>query len=404
MKICAIICEYNPMHNGHIHQIRELKEKYGIDKIIGIMSGNFSERGTPCIMDKYTRAEIAISSGLDMVVQIPTVYSLSSANIFARAGVKIASMLGVDYLSFGCEDEPKNILELSKIVSNEHNSKLHREIVRNTKEGLPYPKALCEALINTLDKNSKFSKDYLRRAMAKPNNILALEYLNALRETNIEPIIVTRDSDYHSQTLDNLSSSAIRKYVKNNEDLSRLKVVMPKYGYKYLCEFISKYGKVDGDRFNDLMLDCVKLKDRDSMLNISTATGDLVSYILAKTAPLNNAKDLADTLDTKVFTKARISRFLTNNMLNIPQIPNIMTESIEVPYIKVLAMRKDKPLISRLSHAPLVMRKSDADRYAKFVNFTTIEDRANSIYYRLLDKHKVTRNTNPDLYIPTIFD
>ena len=104
MKICAIICEYNPLHYGHLQHIEESKRLSGADAVMCIMAGNFCQRGEPAIANKYIRSKIALEAGADIVVQMPTAYACSSAEIFALAGVKIAnSFENVTHLSFGCE-------------------------------------------------------------------------------------------------------------------------------------------------------------------------------------------------------------------------------------------------------------------------------------------------------------
>src|SRR5574344_1621834 len=121
MKICAIICEYNPLHYGHLYHIQKAKELSGCDAVMCIQAGNFTQRGEPAITNKYVRARMALEAGADIVVQIPTAYCCSSAEIFALAGVKIANSFDdVTNLAFGCETENYDLLkEIAKYFANE---------------------------------------------------------------------------------------------------------------------------------------------------------------------------------------------------------------------------------------------------------------------------------------------
>ena len=121
MKICAVICEYNPFHFGHLYHIQKAKELSGCDAVLCILSGNFTQRAEPSIADKYVRASMALSGGADIVVQMPTAYACSSAEIYAMAGIKIAnSFKNVTHLAFGCESKNFELLkELARYLSEE---------------------------------------------------------------------------------------------------------------------------------------------------------------------------------------------------------------------------------------------------------------------------------------------
>ena len=180
MKIVAIISEYNPFHNGHLYHTEKIREEFGFDTaIIAIMSGNYVQRGEGAIIEKWDRAKLAVDSGINLVLELPFPYSMSSAEYFAKAGVSIANSLGIiDILSFGSENS--SIDDLSVVAENIISPEFEQEIKRlsNTEELTSFGFAKIRELAygNLFEKNVDISS---------PNNILAIEYIKALKHLNI---------------------------------------------------------------------------------------------------------------------------------------------------------------------------------------------------------------------------
>lgn len=405
MKICAIICEYNPFHNGHQYQIDTLKNKYGIDKIIGIMSGNFVQRGDPSIMDKYTRAKIAIECGCDMVVGIPTPYTLSSAEIFAIAGVKIASSIqGVTHISFGCETENISILyKLADYLSvpNESFEKTYTEYI---KSGKSHPQSTSMALVDMVkcgDIDFALEKEIMD-IVSKPNNILALEYLKAIKHTNLTPIILQRTSNYHTHTLtSNTSAKAIREYYYTHTFLYPIKKAMPQVSYDAIIDYKTNYGRVKYDTYHTLLLASVKMSNIARLQNTFDVEDGLEHRLLTTAQNTGDYDTFFGALSTKRYTNARLKRILICHLLGITKEHTIYIKEHDIPYIKVLAMKNDKLLLKAISSTKnLVIRTSDADKFAKqFEDFVSIEDRANQLYGILLpSSEKFLSRINKDIY------
>ena len=217
MKTAAIICEYNPFHNGHEYHIMQTRNITGADCVIAIMSGNYVQRGTPAVMDKKIRTKSALLGGADLVIELPLFAACSSAPDFAIGAVSLLHKLGViDYLSFGSECQDIN--KLKQIASFLIQYK--EEIEHGTKElmslGHSYPKAKELYLREHLDDAS------LIEVLKQPNNILGIEYLKALLQLDspIIPVCVTRVSnDHHSKELTPSISSAtsIREILEQNQ-------------------------------------------------------------------------------------------------------------------------------------------------------------------------------------------
>ncbi len=405
MKICAIICEYNPFHNGHQYQIDTLKQKYGIDKVIGIMSGNFVQRGFPSIMDKYTRAKIAVECGCDLVVGIPTPYTLASAEIFAMAGVKIASAIqGVTHISFGCETQNISVLyKLADYLSrpNETFNTTYKNYIQN---GDSHPISLTKTLVDMIkigEINFATEKEIID-IVSMPNNILALEYLKQIKHTSLTPIILQRTSNYHSgKVTNNTSAKAIRQFYLSHNTLLPIKKSMPQKSFVELKNYAKECGKVDYDTFCKLLLSNIKLSSVNNIKNIFDVEQGLENRIITCAQNTNNFEKFFSALATKRYTNSRLQRILLCHLL---QISKDMTLSIKNDdfYIKVLAIKNTDILKDISGTKNLVVRAKDADKINS--NFVDIEDRANQLYSMLLkNADKFLSRINKDIYsIPFI--
>ena len=237
-KVLGIIAEYNPFHNGHLFHLNESKKLTGSSYTVSIMSGNFTQRGNTSIIDKWSKAKSAIECGVDLVVELPVLYSTSSAENFAEGAIKILDSLKVvDYLSFGAETADINLLNNIATVLNEEPKEYKSLLSEELKKGLSYPKARENALMIYLNDIKKYSN-----VLSSPNNILGIEYIKALKKYNsiIQPIAMPRhesghnDLNYHGNIA---SSTAIRNITKNN-GFDILRKLMPEPSYTNLIKNI----------------------------------------------------------------------------------------------------------------------------------------------------------------------
>ena len=217
MKTAAIICEYNPFHNGHRYHIDQTRKEHGATHVVCVMSGNFTQRGDVALCDKYERARVALNSGADLVIELPVAFSLASAEYFARGAVHIIKSLGcVDMLSFGSEIGDSGILK--EAAGAVHFAMDSEVFLHHMKQGLSYPAALKATV-------EEYYTDDVVDILTGPNNILAVEYIRALDMAGgtIEPVTVRRyGADHDSDELDHtISASKLRKMIKNNEDVSQ---------------------------------------------------------------------------------------------------------------------------------------------------------------------------------------
>lgn len=320
MRINAVICEYNPFHNGHKYQLKKVKEKSN-NPIAAIMSGNFTQRGDIAIADKFQRAEAAVKNGVDIVIELPAVYACSSAKNFAKAGVKTAEALGiVENLFFSVEEE--NADKLFKISEAFDNKDFNETIKRNMNDGMYYPKAVEEALADISPELSKTIK--------KPNNILAVEYLNALKNTDIKPLIIKRkftDHDSDKTEKDFAGASNIRRMILENEDFIR-------YIPDKNLDFSSP---ADIKKLEKIIIYKLRSMSVEEIKNLPDVSEGLENRIYNSARVYNSLEEIISEIKTKRYTHARIRRILIYALLNITKAD---TET-DAPYIRILAFNEN---------------------------------------------------------------
>lgn len=335
MKTVGIIVEYNPFHNGHKYHIEKTKELTGAQGVVALMSGNFVQRGEPALCDKYTRAKSALLGGADLVVELPCLYSCQSAEYFAKGAVEILEAMKCDFISFGMEED--NLQKLQKIAKKMQNPDYNfkQKIDTFLKSGDSYPKAIAKATGSD--------------AINTPNNILAIEYLKAIK--TMTPIGIKRQGSEHDGKG---SASDIRAKLLSEENIESL---VPKTTYDIL-----KTAKlVDKDALNAIVLYKLRSMSAEEISLLPDVTEGLENRIKEACNKALTLEELLELVKTKRYTMARLRRICTNALLGIKK-----TDLGQNPqYIKVLGMnntgmkiidklKKDCPL-------PLIVKTADAD-------------------------------------------
>ena len=415
MKICAIICEYNPLHYGHLYHIQKAKELSGCDAVMCIQAGNFTQRGEPAITNKYVRARMALEAGADIVVQIPTAYCCSSAEIFALAGVKIANSFDdVTHLAFGCETENFELLkEIAKYFANEpkeYKEKLKKFLDLGDSLPVSRQKAIEELMKEDKVEFSEITETL--NILTKPNNILAIEYLKALIRTKskIEPIFTTRsNSDYNSADLNGKDSSAtaIRTKLLSKQKIRAIKKLVPSFTYKLLKDDIDEFGLPDLNLYNDLCSYVVKTSLASDYKNVYDVSEGIENRFLESAKKFKDFNELLLDVKTKRYTYTRLKRIVLRLLLKIDK--NIVSEIYKMdklPFIKVLAFNAEKKdcLSSVSANTNLIIRNSNIvhNPSEEYVTLANIEDRANAVFNLLLKKSKTIPNFAPDLYTQSV--
>lgn len=319
MKTAAIITEYNPFHNGHLYQLNEIRKRLGEDTaVIAIMSGNFTQRGELAIADKTVRARAAVDSGVNLVLELPFPYSLSSAEFFASAGVHIADAIGVvDYLVFGSElGDTEALIEIARnMLSSEFFIALRQNEAMPENANIGYPK-LCEITYNAIFENS------LMQDVFAPNNILALEYIKALirKNSTITPITIKREgAGYNDALKENValqSATAIRGLIKES-DASAF-AFMPKTAAPPYINAI-EMGKCPSDesRLDTALISHLRLSSPNDATEIHDASGGLYNRLCNASSQTTSISSLTSMTETKKYTSARIRRAMWNSFFGV---------------------------------------------------------------------------------------
>jgi len=347
MKVLGIVAEYNPFHNGHLYHLQESKKLINADCSVCVMSGNFTQRGDVALIDKWSRAEMALRNGVDLVIELPVVYSISSAENFAYGSMNILDKLGiVDCVSFGSETGELRILDsIADILCNEpkeYVSLLNHELAK----GISYPKAREKALLMYLNDIRKYAN-----VLSSPNNILGIEYLKALRKlkSNLHPITIQRKNvEYNSTHISKgfASATAIRKLLDKPSDLSK---VVPEETFSILEDKIKRGQIVKGlVTFEKEILYKLRCMSVEDIANLPDVSEGLEHAIKNAANSCNNIMDLISLVKSKRYTQTRIQRILLYALLDITK-QDMANSQKGVPYIRVLGMTENgKRLLSEI--------------------------------------------------------
>lgn len=371
MTITAVIAEYNPFHNGHAYQLAKARELTGADYLVVIMSGDFVQRGAPAVLDQHDRAELALLGGADLVLQLPCHFALGSAQHFARGAVSLLDALGcVDYLCFGSEHgDTAPFLELADVLL--HEPEEYRETLSSLlRSGLSFPMARAQALSAYFSGSASFSslsKEELYAFLKEPNNILGLEYVQALSLLNsrIRPVTIRREgSGYHDGELlsDTLpSATAMRNLLFSDpsKNLSALAACMPKTVFPAFQNAAASHGLLTADDFSLLLAARLLSETKESLCSYLDLSPDLANRILRLRHACSSFSEFALQLKTKDMTYTRISRALMHLLLNQKMM-------YPASYNRVLGFRKSAgPLLKEIgkhTSLPLLTKAADAPR------------------------------------------
>lgn len=349
--VLGIIAEYNPFHNGHLYHLLKSKEEAKADSVVAIIGGNFTQRGEASLFDKWTKAEMALANGVDLVIELPTLYSTSSAENFAEGAIKILNSLKVvDTISFGTETEDLN--KLNNIANVLYNEPKEFKILldKKLKKGISFPKAREEALISYLNDTS------YSNIISSPNNILAIEYLKSLKKykSKMQPICIKRKDAGHlslDYTGEITSATAIRQLVKNS-NLKKVKNFLTPSSYTILMEEI-KNGHFVGDisLYENIMIYNLRNMTLEEIANLPDVSEGLENLIKKAANSCNSINEFINIVSSKRYTETRIKRILLYSLLKITKKDMALSKKL-TPYIRVLGFNnKGKKLISEISKA-----------------------------------------------------
>jgi len=351
VKITGVIAEYNPFHSGHKYHLDETRRLTGCDYLVVAMSGAFTQRGDPALVDKWTRARMALLGGADLVVELPALFAVRTADHFARGGVSLLSRLGAAVLSFGCEPESLGALDAMGRALAEEPPALRVAIRHGLSEGKSHARARGEALAEHLGIDPE--------AVNAPNAVLALEYLSAIRalDVKVEALAVPRTGSYHSKALGKIASAtAIREAIRRGRAEEAFEA-MPETSAALIREG-------GGDRLSDpsaldnLLLYRLRAMSPDEIAALADMGEGLEMRFVKLLPDATSREALLQALKCKRYTLARLNRLCAYALLGVDR---QLTERVTLPpYARVLGFReRARPLMRKIADAgriPLVTR------------------------------------------------
>ena len=448
MKTAGIIAEYNPFHRGHEYQIQYTREKLGADYVIVAMSGDYVQRGTPALISKHLRAEMALRCGADLVLEMPVSVSTASAEAFAMGGVSLLDSLGVvDILCFGSESgEITALKELAEVLVEEPED--YRILLKSfLSQGLSFPAARSQALTEYFKNPRNFTGDdfdgvltpllnQVTRILNTPNNILGIEYCKALLRLNskIQPVTIRREGmGYHDTFADSgsltetpsvsgtnttgsslsgtpdsfspsfASASAIRNLLcqktsdpespcpSGNAGLPTtpadiLASQIPENAFFIFKNILDSGEFLTEDALDPILTYCLLQKNIAELASCQDVSGNLAQRIMNQKNLLHGFSQSAALLKTKELTQTRIQRALLHIILGIHHTPE------RIPYARVLGFRKESsPLLKEIkknSRIPVITKLADASRQLDLSSQALLEETtfASNLYESLLSQ------------------
>lgn len=384
-KVVGIIAEYNPFHNGHAYHIQKTKEQTGADFVVAVITGNFTQRGNTSVINKWEKTRIAIKGGADLVIELPTIYSISSAENFANGGVKILNKLGiVDSISFGMEaDDISSLNNIANVLINEpseYTSLLKTEL----QKGSSYPKAREIALMMYLNDIKRYSN-----ILNGSNNILAIEYLKALKKqrSNLKPVGIKREKVYYNSTKiidEYASATGIRSLLLRNQ-IEEIRKVVPSMTFSTLLNNLREGTYVlDLTAYSSEIiykLRSMSIKDISNLPDVSEGLENLIKEVSNKT---NNLIELINGIKSKRYTQTRIQRILLYALLGITKKDMEISKKI-IPYVRVLGCSESgKMLLSQIDTKAKVITSlkkfENINKNRRITRLLEIDKRATDIY------------------------
>lgn len=376
MKTAGIVCEFNPLHNGHKYLIDKTRE-LGATHIVCAMSGNFVQRGEPAYIDKWKRAELAIKCGADLVVENLVPWAVSSAEDFARGSIQLLNKIGIDFLAFGNEAE-NNICfdELKKAVENES---VINDLKVLMQSGLSYPTALGKSI------EKHFGREYAK-VVSLPNNILGLEYVKRL-DTDINYYPIKRKGVMHDQKSSSgefMSATSIR----NLSSIDEAKDFIPEEVYNELKDYQSKGFLYNANKkFETIALSALRTISIEEMKKYVSDEKGLAERIYNSTKKSESLAELYLNVKSKNYTMARIRREILNILLQIPK-----DVSKQCPgFIKVMASNSKglEVLSNYKGDIPVITKYSEVKKLDSFSKeIYDIQIRSSDLYCLMTEKNR----------------
>lgn len=411
MHAVGLITEYNPFHNGHLHHLRESIRVTDAEVSVAVMSGHFLQRGEPALIDKWARAEMALRSGVDVVVELPLPWACSSAPDFSRGAVQALDALGVDSLCFGSESGELESLQHCADFLHENNTLVAEKTSELLRQGVNYPQARAQII-------SALSTDDLETTiLLEPNNILGIEYLKSLKQIDslIRPATIQRiGAGYHDikTTKEGIASATgIRKKLAASESVDDL---LPPSVLQILKQTIATGRVFSEDNYFRLLLSQI-FRNSASLSDFWLVENGVENRLLNVAENTFSLEELLSRLKSRQLTRTRVQRILLSLLLglNKDSVPQLFSSGPHYLHLlaasskgqKFLASRRKQritPLIQNFSRVYAILKRCygpESTAYELSLKQLDLELRATKTYTLLLNKY-AAGSRNRDFYEP----
>ncbi|MCM3739149.1 nucleotidyltransferase [Oceanobacillus luteolus] len=385
MKSCGVIVEYNPFHNGHAYHIQEAKKVTGADTVIAVMSGNFLQRGEPAIIDKYHRAEAALSSGIDLVLELPYAFAVQNSDLFAKGAVNTLHKMGVSSICFGSEAGDAAQFKTSFTSFLEQKDVYEKELKHWLNKGLSFPEASMHAY-------GAIGLTTEAMDLSQPNNILGMSYVKTIMENKfpIEIHTIKRiNNHFHEPEITNAIASATsirNEMIQSGNLTSKVIAAIPDVTLHQLQEYKRKTTLWhQWENYFQILNYRVQTMTHSELRDIHGVVEGL-EYRLSKTAKYaRSMQEWMESIKTKRYTWTRIQRLFVHLLTNTrkSELDSYLKESTGVPYVRLLGMtERGQRYLNKMKktvEVPIITNFSK-DMHPML----QLEERATAAYYSIL--------------------
>jgi predicted nucleotidyltransferase len=414
LSVIGLVVEYNPFHNGHLYHFNTTLDITQAEYSVCVISGNFVQRGEPAIVNKWSRAHMALNAGIDLIIELPVIFCVQSAEIFAYGAVSLLDKLGiVDAICFGSEIGDINVLKkLAAIISKEpeeYKNYIRAEINKGSSFAVSRSKALVN-YFNMNNINTGVDINNLELLMQSSNNILALEYIKWLirLKSTITPITIKRiHSNYNDETLENpiASATAIRKAIAGGDLINSISQHVPNYVLDIMVkDFMDGKGPVFIEDFFQPILCLMRRMSEHELSDIMDVNEGLENRIKKAAIKSSNLNELIDNIKSKRYAETRIRRILIHALLGLKKNDLTLFKNTGGPqYVRVLGFsEKGKNLLSKMKSTcpiPVITNTSDYKKYDnKYISRMIEFDIASTDIYTTSYKNSSMRIGGYDFY------
>jgi len=377
-KVLGIVAEYNPFHNGHLYHLNKAVELIQPDYVIVIMSGNFTQRGEPTIIDKWARTRMALENGIHLVLELPTLYACQTAELFADGAIKTLHQTGlVTHIAFGSEYHNLEHLNKTAKILAEEPIEYKKLLKAYLNQGLSFPAARLKAVkqyIRDTQQDDNLSSEIIDKILKGSNSILAIEYLKALikLKSPIQPIIIPRvGSTYNADIIEGeySSATAIRKSILSGQKWDAISHTLPNISLKILKDSINHgRGPVSINSFEQILLGMIRQANPWEIASWMDVEEGLENRIRKYALECTSIEDFLSKAKTKRYTYTRLQRILIHGLLGIKTDDVIKFGIKSGPsYIRILGFdTQATPLLNKLKKTaklPIITKPSHYYRH-----------------------------------------